>query len=97
MKEVRQLNVGKPLEEGVFLGPVTRQEQLDFLQQQVDDALQKGAKLLAGGKKMDRKGDYFEPTILVNVTHKMSVMKDETFGTVIGIQRVKQDEEPVEL
>ncbi|MBW8048888.1 MAG: aldehyde dehydrogenase family protein [Cytophagales bacterium] len=97
VKEVKQLKAGNPDEIDVFIGPVTRQEQLKFLQRQVDDALQKGANLLTGGKKMERKGYYFQPTILVNVNHKMSVMKDESFGPVIGICKVKDDEEAVAL
>ena len=97
VKEVKQLIAGNPDEIDVFIGPVARQEQLEFLQHQVDDALQKGANLLAGGKKMERKGYYFQPTILVNADHKMSVMKDESFGPVIGICKVKDDEEAVTL
>ena len=97
VKEVKQLKTGNPDEIDVFIGPVTRQEQLEFLQHQVDDALKKGANLLAGGKKMERKGYYFQPTILVNADHKMSVMKDESFGPVIGICKVKDDEEAVAL
>jgi len=97
VKDVKQLKTGNPDEEGVFIGPVTRKEQLEFLQHQVDDALQKGANLLAGGKKMERKGYYFQPTILVNTDHKMSVMKEESFGPVIGICKVKDDEEAVAL
>jgi len=97
VKEVKQLKIGNPVEDGVFIGPVTRKEQLEFLQRQVEDALQKGAKLLAGGKNIDGKGYYFEPTILVNADHKMSVMKEESFGPLIGIRKVKDDEEAIAL
>ena len=59
--------------------------------------LQKGAQLLTGGKRINRKGYFFEPTVLTNVNHDMSVMKDESFGPVIGIMKVKNDEEAIQL
>lgn len=97
VKEVKTLKVGNPYKEGVFIGPLARKEQLEFLQHQVDDALQKGAKLLEGGKRMDGKGYYFEPTILVNTDHKMRVMKEESFGPIIGIMKVTDDDEAIAL
>jgi acyl-CoA reductase-like NAD-dependent aldehyde dehydrogenase len=48
-------------------------------------------------RKINDKGYFFEPTVLVNVDHKMSVMKDESFGPVIGIMKVKNDEEAIQL
>lgn len=80
-----------PAKRTTKLGPVSRKEHLPFLQKQVDDAVAKGAKILTGGKRANRKGYYFEPTVLVNVTHDMDVMKEETFGPVIGIMAVKDD------
>jgi acyl-CoA reductase-like NAD-dependent aldehyde dehydrogenase len=94
-KEVKSWKVGLPQEEEVYIGPLSRKEQITVLENQVKDALQKGAKLLTGGKKIERKGFYFEPTVLVNVNHEMSVMKDESFGPVIGIMKVKDDAEAV--
>lgn len=94
-KEVKSWKLGLPTEAGVYLGPVTRRDQLAVLLDQVREALQKGASLVTGGKKTDTKGYFFEPTILVNVTHEMSIMKDESFGPVIGIMKVKNDEEAV--
>src|SRR5690606_23671983 len=72
-------------------------EQLEVLDFQVKDALEKGATLLTGGKRMDRKGNYFEPTVLSNVTNEMSVMKEESFGPIIGIMKVKDDNEAIQL
>jgi acyl-CoA reductase-like NAD-dependent aldehyde dehydrogenase len=89
--------MGDPKEDGVYLGALTRESQLDFLENQVQDALQKGAVLLNGGKRLDRPGYYFEPTVLANVTHEMMVMKEESFGPIIGIMSVKNDEEALKL
>ena len=79
------------------MGALTRENQLIFLEKQVQDALQKGAILLTGGKKLDRPGYYFEPTVLANVTHEMMVMKEESFGPIIGIMSVKNDAEALYL
>ena len=97
VKEVRGYKVGQPTEDGVYIGPTTRSEQLDVLEAQVKDALKKGAKLLAGGKRMAGKGNYYEPTVLVNVTNKMRVMQEESFGPIIGIMKVKNDEEAITM
>ena len=97
IKEVRSWKIGPPLEEGVYIGPVTRKGQLDVLDQQVADALSKGAVLLSGGKRIARKGFFFEPTVLAGVNHEMNIMRDESFGPVIGIMKVNNDEEAVRL
>ena len=96
-KEVKSWKAGLPNEEGVYIGPLSRKEQLDLLEMQVTDALDKGATVLTGGKKINGKGYFFEPTGLVNVDHNMAVMKDESFGPVIGIMKVKNDEEAIQL
>jgi len=97
VKELKSWKLGQPTAEGVYIGPVSRKEQLSLLEQQVDDAVKKGATILAGGKKITGKGYFFEPTVLVNVNHDMSVMNDESFGPIIGIMKVKNDEEAVQL
>jgi acyl-CoA reductase-like NAD-dependent aldehyde dehydrogenase len=97
VNEVEGYKSGKPEEQGVYLGPLTRKEQLGFLEKQIQDAVASGATLLTGGKRVGGKGYYFEPTVLTDVTNKMSVMQDESFGPVIGIMKVKNDAEAVEL
>lgn len=97
VKEVKSWKIGLPTEQEIYFGPLTREEQLNVLDEQVKDALEKGANILMGGKRIDRKGYYFEPTILTNVNHEMLVMKDESFGPVIGIMKVKNDDEAIQL
>ena len=97
VNEVKSWKIGKPTEEGVYIGPLSRKEQVSFLEQQVADALNKGAKLATGGKRLSGKGYYFEPTVLLNVNHSMDVMKEESFGPIIGIMKVKDDQEAVRL
>lgn len=96
-KEVKSWKAGSPADEGVYIGPLSRKDQLITLEQQVKDAVEKGAVIVAGGHRIDKRGYFFEPTILTNVDHTMSVMKDESFGPVIGIMKVKSDEEAVKL
>jgi acyl-CoA reductase-like NAD-dependent aldehyde dehydrogenase len=97
VKEVQSWKIGSPTEEGTYIGPLSRKEQLNVLENQVADAVSKGAVVLTGGKKLTGQGYFFEPTVLVNVSHSMHVMKDESFGPVIGIMKVKNDEEAIRL
>jgi acyl-CoA reductase-like NAD-dependent aldehyde dehydrogenase len=97
VKEVQSYSIGNPLSEGVYIGALTRKEQAAFLANQVQDAVSKGAVVLCGGKPIQGAGNYFEPTVLVNVTHEMDVMKEESFGPIIGIMKVTGDATAVTL
>lgn len=94
---VASWKVGPPLGEDTYFGPLARKEQLAQLEEQVKDALDKGASLALGGKRSKGRGYFFEPTILTNVNHHMKVMQEESFGPVIGIMKVKNDEEALSL
>ena len=91
--EVKTFRLGDPLDENTYIGPITRRPQLDVLQKQVTDAKRRGATLLTGGSIARRTGNWFEPTVLTDVDHRMSLMRDESFGPVIGIQKVEDDSE----
>jgi NAD-dependent aldehyde dehydrogenases len=97
VKEVKSWKTGSPIEQGVYIGPLSRKEQVEVLENQVADAVSKGAKILTGGRKIIGSGYFFEPTVLVDVNHNMNIMKDESFGPVIGIMKVKNDEQATEL
>lgn len=97
VEEAKAMKMGLPTDDGTFLGPLTRPQQAEVLVDQVSDATSKGANLLLGGKATDGNGYYFEPTVLTNVNHDMKVMMDESFGPIIGIQKVKDDTEAVQL
>ena len=94
---VKGYKVGDPLDEQTYLGPLARAAQLEVLEQQIADAVTKGAKVVLGGKRITRPGNWFEASVLTNVNHAMALMRDETFGPVIGIQRVAGDDEAVRL
>ncbi len=95
--EVKSYKLGDTFDEQTFIGSLTRKPQIAVLADQVKDALAKGAELLCGGKKVDRTGYFFEPTVIVNTNHQMLLMKEESFGPIIGIQKVASDEEALTL
>jgi acyl-CoA reductase-like NAD-dependent aldehyde dehydrogenase len=94
---VRGFKTGDPEDPGTYIGPLARSEQLAVLEAQVADALAKGAKVLVGGKRAAGPGSYFEPTVLTGVTNEMRVMREESFGPIIGIMGVASDDEAVTL
>ena len=101
VNEVKNFKIGDPLAAGTYIGPLTRAPQIKVLQTQIADAKKKGATVLLGGKRAKGKGldkgSYFQPTVLVDVDHSMAVMRDESFGPIIGIQSVQDDDEAVVL
>ncbi len=95
--QVRGLRVGDPLEPGTDIGPLTTAEQLATVTAHVDEALRKGAKVLVGGHRLQRKGFFFAPTLLTNVDHSMKIMTEETFGPVLPIMVVDSIDEAIRL
>jgi acyl-CoA reductase-like NAD-dependent aldehyde dehydrogenase len=98
--EVQSFVMGDPMSENTYIGPLTRAAQMQVLDYQVKDALSKGGKLLCGGRaksEFAEAGNYFEPTVFSNVSHAMALMVDESFGPIIGIQKVSNDEQALEL
>jgi acyl-CoA reductase-like NAD-dependent aldehyde dehydrogenase len=95
--EVKSFKMGDPMDEATYIGAITRAPQLAVLKQQVADARRKGARVLLGGRALRGRGHWFEPTVLVDVDHTMSVMRDESFGPLIGIQAVAGDDQAVAL
>jgi acyl-CoA reductase-like NAD-dependent aldehyde dehydrogenase len=94
---VRGFKLGDPMDEATYIGAITRAPQLDVLAAQVADAKARGATLRIGGHRIERPGHWFEPTVLTEVNHSMALMQEESFGPVIGIQKVRSDEEALAL
>jgi acyl-CoA reductase-like NAD-dependent aldehyde dehydrogenase len=95
----RKYVVGNPLEQGTTLGPMARASFADTVRAQVAEANRKGAASLINMKvEGDRSGSpYLAPEVLVNVNHQMEVMREESFGPVVGIMKVHDDDEAVTL
>lgn len=96
VEKVQKLNIGDPLASETQMGAIARPQHISFLSDLVTDAKDKGASLLIGGKAASGQGSFFEPTVLSNVNHSMRLMREETFGPVIGIQKVSDDQEAIE-
>lgn len=97
VETVKGYKMGDPASDDTYIGAITRAPQLEVLARQVEDAQARGATLLLGGKKGASRGNWFEPTVFTNVNHGMELMREESFGPVIGIQKVGSDAEAVEL
>jgi len=87
--KVNTLQVGDPLEDNIDMGPMTDINQLAIVEKQVKDAVSKGAKTLTGGKKPGKKGQFFEPTVLVDLNNTMPAYYEETFGPTLPIMKYK--------
>lgn len=102
IEAVNELEIGDGLKKiPCDLGPMANQEGIEKAQKHIQDALQKGAKLACGGKRPEgqefSKGYFFQPTILSNVNHDMLVMKEETFGPVVGVMVFDSLDQAIEL
>jgi acyl-CoA reductase-like NAD-dependent aldehyde dehydrogenase len=97
VEAVRGLEMGDPKSEDTTIGAITRTPQLEVLEAQVADAKAKGATLRLGGARIDRAGNWFEPTVFTEVDHTMDLMREESFGPIIGIQKVGGDAEALAL
>jgi acyl-CoA reductase-like NAD-dependent aldehyde dehydrogenase len=85
--------------EGEFdVGPMIWPRQLEVIERHMDDARKKGAQILAGGRRNPKRGERcYEPTVVAGVTHDMELMREETFGPIIAIMRVRDEDEAVRL
>jgi acyl-CoA reductase-like NAD-dependent aldehyde dehydrogenase len=99
VEKARALRVGENGRDAdIDLGPFTHRPQIDTVERHVADAVSKGATVLTGGSRRGSgPGLFFEPTVLAGVDHSMLIMRDETFGPVIPIMRVRDEAEAVEL
>lgn len=85
---------GDPRSEGVKIGPLISEDAAKYVEELVKDAVEKGARLLKGGK---RNGNYFEPTVLDNVPLAARIAWEETFGPVVTIVRIKNEDEAIDI
>jgi succinate-semialdehyde dehydrogenase/glutarate-semialdehyde dehydrogenase len=92
---VKNLKVGDGVEAGVTTGPLINKAAVAKVQEHIADAVSKGAKLVVGGKSMG--GNFFEPTLLRDVTAEMAVAREETFGPVAPLFKFKTEEEAIAM
>jgi succinate-semialdehyde dehydrogenase/glutarate-semialdehyde dehydrogenase len=96
-EKVKGFKVGAGTEPGVVIGPLIDEQGLKKVEAHVADAVGKGARVVLGGKKHERGGLFFQPTVLTNVTPQMLVSHEETFGPVAPLIRFKTEAEVIDL
>jgi acyl-CoA reductase-like NAD-dependent aldehyde dehydrogenase len=94
---VGELRQGDPSRDYVDVGAMTFSRQMEVAERLIEDAVRKGARLVCGGHKRSGPGQFFEPTVLADCDHDMSVMREEIFGPVVPFMRVRSDDEAVAL
>jgi acyl-CoA reductase-like NAD-dependent aldehyde dehydrogenase/uncharacterized protein YceH (UPF0502 family) len=92
---VSAYRVGDPDDDGTDVGPLARAAQLDVLDAQLADAVAQGARVLCGGHRIARPGNWFEPTVVADANARTAIMRDESFGPVLGVARVTDDDEAI--
>jgi len=92
---VRGFVAGEPEDPSTYISPLARRDQLAVLEAQVADAVAKGGRVLVGGKRVTPDGGAFQPTVVADATDDMTLMREESFGPVIGIAPVDDDDEAV--
>lgn len=97
VEQVKKLRVGPPSNDcSTDIGPLSNETQLSIVSEQVADAVARGARVLTGARRREDLGGYFfEPTVLVGVNDSMKIMTEETFGPVLPIMVVKDEEEAI--
>ena len=94
---VKQLKVGNGLEPGVLQGPLIDNAAVEKIEEHIQDAVSQGARILLGGKRHALGQTFFEPTVLADVTSRMQVAREETFGPLAPLFRFESDEEAIHL
>jgi len=95
--EMRALKIGDPMDESVEIGPLATPQIVDDLDEQVKKAVASGARVLTGGKKIEGRGNFFEPTVLVDIDLKAPVSCEEIFGPVAMLFRVANIDEAIQV
>jgi acyl-CoA reductase-like NAD-dependent aldehyde dehydrogenase len=96
VQKAERLKVGDPIDNQTELGPVVREDALRELDRQVNESVAQGARILTGGRRLEREGFFYAPTVLTDVKPSMPVMQEETFGPVAPVMTVNDDVEAVE-
>ena len=96
-EKMAELRPGDPFDETTTLAPLSSEQAAELVIEQIDDAIEKGAGVVTGGRRIDLPGAFVEPTILVDVTPEMRAYREELFGPVAVVYQVESDEEAIAL
>ncbi len=96
-KQMAEASIGDPMQDETRVGPLARADLREELHRQVSSSCEKGAECVIGGRPVDRKGYYYEPTVLTNVQAGMPVYDEETFGPVAAVIKARDEREAIEI
>jgi succinate-semialdehyde dehydrogenase/glutarate-semialdehyde dehydrogenase len=97
VEAMSKVKIGDPMNKETELGPIAREDLLNELDGQVKKSVEKGAKVLCGGKRIDRKGFYYEPTILSNLSKGMPAYDEEIFGPVASLIKARDEDDAIRI
>lgn len=98
VEKTKKLHVGHGEDRETDVGPLIRERQLSIVEEHVEDARARGARILTGGRRLPELGvSFYAPTVLADVTHEMRIMREETFGPILPVAPFDSDEEAVKL
>ena len=97
VEQMRSLKIGDPFDETTEIGPLATEQILNGVHQQVQKSIAGGAKLLTGGNRIAGPGFFYEPTVLVDVPRNSPAFREEVFGPVAAVFRVRDAEEAIDL
>jgi len=95
--KMKAQKIGDPLDESVDVGPLARQDLMEQLHDQVERSAKNGAKLICGGKPLDREGNYYSPTVLTDIKPGMPAFEEELFGPVAALFKVEDVYQALEV
>jgi acyl-CoA reductase-like NAD-dependent aldehyde dehydrogenase len=100
VNEVKKINVGDPWNEKTFMGPMANRQQMEKVESLIKSAISEGARIILGGQKpagQFKKGYFLMPTVIVDVTHNMTIAREEIFGPAVCIQKFTSQEDVIAM
>jgi succinate-semialdehyde dehydrogenase/glutarate-semialdehyde dehydrogenase len=98
VEKTKKLRVGNGMNAATDVGPMIHEKQVRIVESQVRDAVERGARVLVGGRRLtDFGANFYAPTVLADVTHEMAIMREETFGPVLPVMKFASDDDAVAL
>ena len=95
--QVEKIVVGDPEDENTMMGPMANKQQMEKVEAYIQSAIDEGARIAVGGKRVAGKGYFLEPTVVVDVTHDMTIAREEIFGPAAAILRFSSEDEAIDL
>ena len=96
-EQVKKIVVGDPADEKTAMGPMANKQQMNKVEYYIESAIKEGARIVCGGKRAAEKGYFLQPTVIADVTHDMTVAREEIFGPAAAILKFSSEEEVIRL